>query len=239
MADPPDAKDGASAGASHDPPAERESQRALPALQSSHKSINPYAFSIAVASIVILTKIASYLTPYKLYFTFSSFIYAESHIFRWESLAIKLIIPMLVGFSLYFFPFHWMRITKGSRVNYRIIYRYLSRQSELSARAAGFFSALLMAWPFIIYWDIMMRPDMLNLRFPFLLVYFLYFLSYMYFAGLGVALCKLLLSEILPATETSGISARVSWLEGIRTSALGLMTSAIATYFASTLGTAP
>jgi hypothetical protein len=136
-------------------------------IQPTRESVNPYAFALGTASIVILTKVASFLTPYKLYFTFSSFIYGESKIFRWESLTIKLAIPCVVGFCLYFLPFHWMRITSGSRISYRVLFRYLSRQSELSAKMSGFFSSLLMAWPFIVYWDIMMRPDKLDLKLPF------------------------------------------------------------------------
>jgi hypothetical protein len=216
-----------------------DAEPATGTLRRTRQSINPYGFSVAVAAIVVLTKVASYLTPYKLYFTFSSFLFSESPIFRWEALALKLAIPAVVGFSLYFFPFHWLLMISGSRINYRVLYRYLARQTDLTAKAAGFFSALLMAWPFIVYWDIMMRPDKLNLKLPFLLVYFLYILSYSYFAGLGVALAKLLLKARLPRAATTGISARVSWLESVRTSALGVITSAIAPYFASTLGTAP
>jgi hypothetical protein len=49
---------------------------------SSRISINPYAFAGGMFGAIVLTKVASYLTPYKLYFSFSSFLYSHNSIFR-------------------------------------------------------------------------------------------------------------------------------------------------------------
>jgi hypothetical protein len=204
--------------------------------QVSRKSINPYAFACGVSFIIFFTKISSYLTPYKLYFSFSSFLYSNREIFRWESLTIKLFVPCLVGFLLFYIPFQWMKFTRGSSINHRSIYRYLRFQSDLTANAAGFFSALLMAWPFIVYWDVLMQPDMQHLKPTFLFIYFLYFMSYSYFSGLGVNLARLALRRYLPMRQINGVTERVAWLETIRTSVLGIITSSIATYVASLLG---
>lgn len=199
-------------------------------------SINPYAFASGVFGVVVLTKVASYLTPYKLYFSFSSFLYSYRSIFRWEALTLKLLIPCIVGFLLFYLPFQWMKLTKGSTISYRTIYRYLALQANLTARAVGFFSSLLLAWPFIVYWDVLMEPVLQHLQFPFLCVYFLYFISYSYFAGLGVNLAHLTLREQLPEPRTRDLGGRLAWLETVRTSFMGIVTSAIATYFASILG---
>jgi len=201
-------------------------------------SINPYAFAGGVFAVVFLTKLVSYLTPYKLYFSFSSFLYSHRSIFRWEALGLKLLIPCMVGFLLFYLPCQWMRLG-GSRSGYRVIYRYLALQSDLSARFVGFLSALLLAWPFIIYWDVLMQPDLQHLQFSFLLVYLLYFISYSYFAGLGVNLARFAVRRHLPERATRGIDGRLAWLEAVRTSTLGIITSAIATYFASRLGASP
>jgi hypothetical protein len=71
-----------------------------------------------------------------------------------------------------------MRWTRGSTISYRTIYRYLALQANLTARAVGFFSSLLLAWPFIVYWDVLMQPVLQHLQFQFLCVYFLYFILY-------------------------------------------------------------
>lgn len=205
-------------------------------MDSTRTSINPYGFALGVFGTVLLTKAASYLTPYKLYFSFSSFLYSNRSLFRWEALTIKLLIPCIVGFLLFFVPFRWMMMTQGTAVSYRSIYRYLAQQSDITARSVGFFSALLLAWPFIVYWDILMQPTMQQLRFPFLCVYLLYFVSYSYFAGLGVSLARLAVRKKLPTQATENLEGRLAWLEAVRTSFIGLVTSAIATYFASRLG---
>lgn len=205
-------------------------------MHSPRRSINAPAFLVSVLATILLTKLASYLTPYKLYFSFSSFLFSTRSLFRWEALAIKLVIPAVVGFLAFYLPFQWMQMPADGTRSYWSIYRYLAQQSESTARAAGFFSALLLAWPFIIYWDILMDPTLQHLRFPFMCVYLLYFASYAYFAGLGIELARLVLRHRLPAAATRETSTRLAWVEAVRTSFMGVVTSAIATYFASRLG---
>jgi hypothetical protein len=185
---------------------------------------------------VVLTKAVSYLTPYKLYFSFSSFLYSVRGNFRWEALILKLSIPIVVGFLLFILPFQWMKLTRGSTLSYRTIYRYLALQASLSARATGFFSSLLLAWPFIVYWDVLMHPVLQPLQFPFLCVYFLYFVSFSYFGGFGVDLARLVVREQLPKPSTTDLPGHLAWLDAVRTSFLGIVTSAIATFLASMLG---
>jgi hypothetical protein len=205
-------------------------------MAATRASVNLAGFVGGVFATVFLTKAASYLTPYKLYFSFSSFLYGTRSIFRWEALTIKLLIPVIVGFLLFVGPFYWMLATQGSAFSVRTFYRYLAQQSDLTARSVGFFAALLMAWPFIVYWDILMEPTMIGFRFPFLCVYLLYFVSYAYFAGLGVSLGRLVVRDRLPKQATENLGGRLAWLEAVRTSFIGIVTSGIATYFASRLG---
>ena len=201
----------------------------------SGSTINVYGLTLGIFGMVMLTKVASFLTPYKLYFSFSAFLFNDRAIFKWEALAIKLLIPCLMGFALFYLPYRWMIWTRGSNVNYRRIYRYLAKEAHLTAVVVGFFAALLMAWPFIVYWDILQRPDLLSLRFPFLCVYLLYFVSYAYFAGFGVSLARFLLRKKLPENLVADSGDRVAWAEAIRTSLIGIVTSGIATYLAASL----
>jgi hypothetical protein len=211
----------------------RASHRARP-----RSSVNVFALGGGILAVVALTRLASYLTPYKLYFSFSSFLYSDRSLFRGEALAIKLMIPVVTGFLLFYLPFQWMVATRGSRVSYVALYRYLSRDSELSARTVGFLSALLLAWPFIVFWDVLMQPNMQDLRLAFVFVYFLYFVSYSYFAGLGVSLARLALRRRLPDKVSQNAAGKLAWVDAVRTSFLGLVTSGIATYLAATLGSA-
>jgi len=198
-------------------------------------SVNIYGFTIGVFAVILLTKIASFLTPYKLYFSFTSMLFDDRAAFKWEALVIKLLIPCVTGFCLFYLPYRWMIWTRGSTVNYRRLFRYLRNEARLTATAAAFFAALLSAWPFVVYWDILQRPDLIALRLPFLFVYLLYFCSYAYFAGFGVSLALVMLRGQLPDALTFDASKRVAWLDAIRLSFMGIVTSGIATYLAAML----
>lgn len=199
-------------------------------------SINPIAFFFGILGIITFTKLSSFLTPYKLYFSFSSFLFSHRDLFKWESLAIKLLIPVIVGFLLYYIPFYFMLWTRGSNISFNTIYRYLYRQSMATAMMSSFFAALLLAWPYIVYWDILIQPELIEYFFPFVCIYILYFISYAYFSGLGVNLAAIMISRNIPVPGARKLKKEIVWLDAVRQSMMGIITSAIATYFATALG---
>jgi hypothetical protein len=211
------------------------SDSATPVAWEGVKAVNIYGFTLGIFATLMLTKLASYLTPYKLYFSFTSMLYDDRAAFKWEALIIKLAIPCIVGFCLFYLPHRWMVWTRDGSRSYRRIFRYLAREARLTAMATGFFTALLSAWPFIVYWDVLQRPDLIDRRLPFLFVYLLYFIAYAYFTGFGVSLAQLVLRQSLTRSMNADIPQRVAWFDAIRTSFFGLVTSAIATYLASGL----
>lgn len=199
-------------------------------------SVNPEAFAIGIFLIVTLSKLASYLTPYKMYFSFSAFMFSGGEQ-RWHGLAIKLLIPSIAGYLLYAVPFRWLAMTR-SNSGLREVYRYLAREAATTARLAGFFSALLMAWPFLAFWDVLMEPSLQHLRLQFLVVYFLYFVAYAYFADLGVSLARLSVRSRLPSNATRDLNQGISWLSAVHASLMGTVTSAIATFLVAQLASA-
>jgi hypothetical protein len=50
----------------------------------SGSTINLYGLTFGVFGMVLLTKVASFLTPYKLYFSFSAFLFNDRAIFKWR-----------------------------------------------------------------------------------------------------------------------------------------------------------
>jgi len=213
-----------------------ESSSSLDPIEQRNYSIHPVAFLSGLFGILCLTKLSDYLTPYKLYFSFSSFFFDDTTraTHRWEALGIKLLIPFVVGFSIFYILVHiYVHFDKNGLSPPTLA--YITEQAEITTRYSGFFSALLMAWPFLVYWDIMIRPDLANYRWGYLIVYILYALSYGYFCMLGVLIAKLYMNNLLPKLSTAGISDRLSWLQGIRSSFLGIVTTAIATFLATRL----
>lgn len=200
-----------------------------------HTSINPTGLIIGVTLVVLLTKISSFLTPYKIYFSFSSFFIEDASDNRWIALTIKLVIPIIVGFILFAVPFFWLLRASTTRLHLFLYYRYLARQATVTAVAACVAAALLQAWPFIQYWDVLMRPDYGDVQLPFMVAYALYLVSYGYFAQLGIYLAKIAYRSHLPRLETEEAIAGVGWLELIRTTVVGAIPTALATLYTGLL----
>lgn len=204
----------------------------LPAVATAQGSLNPIAFTLGIAVIFLLSRAASYLTPFKLYFSFQSFLFSTDDQLKWTSLGIKLAIPALVGFCLFYLPFRWLSL---STTKHPFLALYLQYQADLTARCSAFFAALLMAWPFIIYWDLMAPPNLYDHRIAFYFIYLLYFISYSYFASLGVLIAKSVAGETLSKLEKLEISKAINVMEAVRKSAMGVLTSAFATYLSTYL----
>ena len=200
-------------------------------------NINLIWFSLGVFSVVVMTKLSSYLAPHKLYFTFSSFLYSSGSFMKWESLAIKLLIPFIVGFLIFYVPFLLLQSMPVNSVRTRSIYDYLRNQSVLTARASAFFAALLLAWPLIVHWDILISPALRSLRTQYLLVYFIYFVAYSYFAGSGVYFAHYILRNRLPSVFNCSTDGGVSWILSLQSAVIGVITSAIATNLISLIAT--
>src|SRR5262245_53317646 len=76
----------------------------FPSTASRHTlSANIPAFIFVIGWTIALTKMSSYLAPFDLYFTFSSFVFGVGHV-RPEALAIKLLIPFSAGFLVFYLP---------------------------------------------------------------------------------------------------------------------------------------
>jgi hypothetical protein len=215
----------------------KEALEVSPQRSAVRASINPYAFTLGLGSIFLLTRVASYLTPFKLYFSFQSFLFATDDRLKWTSLGIKLAIPAVVAFCLFYLPFRWINLADDRGAD-RPVARYLAFQAELSAKAAAFFGALLMAWPFIVYWDLMVPPNLNEHRIAFYFIYLLYLISYAYFAAFGILVAKWFSGQSLNAFQKFEIEKTVGLIEGVRTSAMGVLTSAFATYLSTNLATA-
>jgi hypothetical protein len=208
----------------------------MPKATYSASRLNLWAFALGVSSIIVANKLVSYLTPFKLYFTFSWFLYGEKAAHKWEALTIKLLIPTLVGFLLFYVPYFFLRRIGAPERWLMSTYRYLRRDALVTAQAAGFFAAFVLAWPLIAYWDLLMAPELQDKKAVFFLVYPLYFAAYYYFAGLGVALATLTTRNQLPEHIFERERTRLGWIEATQHTFMGIATSALATYLASSLG---
>ena len=97
--------------------------------------------------------------------------------------------------------------------------------------ASGVSAAVLQTWPMIEYWDVLVQPEYYRFRLSFLLIYFLYFISYGYFALLGVYLGKIQYRRYLPVGEASQAIAGVQWIDAIRAALIASASTGIAAFY--------
>lgn len=188
------------------------------------------AFAATVFGLVILHKLVSFLTPYQLYFSFSSFLYNQTGVLRWQSLAVKLALPTVFAFAFYVLTFRFLLLVRSYGRTSESPQAFLRDEAEASLKYGALFAAILLAWPFLVYWDILIEPDLRERRFAFTVSYLLYFSAYYFFAGFGVQLAKLYLSRSHkddPLLETS--VGAFKWTEPVREAIAGTVTSTVAT----------
>lgn len=187
--------------------------------------VNILFFSMQVVAVILLTRLSSYLGPFDLYFTFQSLFFGTESVFSPLALVIKLAIPALAGFTLV-----CLSVTLVAAISVDTLQRMSASKIVLSVQSGGFAAAVLLAWPMIVHWDALAAERISALREPFLLIYSLYAISFFYFSGLGAGLARRMLNK---PTE-----AGVSWGSLVAQTALGTVTTVVATFLLSELGIA-
>jgi len=199
-------------------------------------TVNLLGLVAGISLIIVITKLSSYLQFWKLYFSFSSFVYSAGEDVRWESVLIKLLIPFLAGFTIYYLPARFSLTQQGNRFSSRIN-SYLANESELTAASSGFLSALLLAWPFISFWDMFALRELREKKEIFYVIYILYFFSYAYVSMLGAKLGKIRhMTQTLGKDESASKEISLEWRKSAKPLAMGVLSSVLATVLTQYLG---
>ncbi|MCR0982234.1 hypothetical protein [Roseomonas populi] len=185
----------------------------------------------ALALVVLIARLASLILPPDLYFTFESFLFEKTAELRYYALALKLAAPVAAGFLVVALPV-WLAGDGGP------VRRRQLRALHPSLFVAGSAAAFLMAWPFILYWDVFAAPAVREQKPAFLMAYLFYFAAFGYFCLLGGNLAQLLLRRRMPASMVAFAERNVTWADSLRLAVLGSFTTIVATAIADLLGKA-
>lgn len=147
-------------------------------------SINPRLFVFSLIAFLVATRLYALVTPSGLYFTFSAFIFNNRDLDKAIALILKLLVPFLVGALLVWALYRADRVQAGLNRD-RTIRAMVMDQATASISMAGAMTALLMAWPYILLWDILIDPTLAQYRFVYTFAYFLYIFAYGLFALSG------------------------------------------------------
>ncbi len=166
------------------------------------KSVDPFALVLALLVNFAAIRLGSYLLPDAFYFSFSAFLFDNRDLVKPVALAIKLATPFLTAFALTAAVMALLRVQRDFILpgrTPRLDLAALARdQLPLTLAFAAFFAALLMAWPYILLWDLLIDPSLVRYRLIYLVAYFAYFTGYALFALAGANTAVTLLAPDRP-----------------------------------------
>lgn len=195
------------------------------------ESINPPIFVAATLVNLFIIKVAAYLLPNRVYFSFSSFLFDDRSILKLQAVALKLALPFVAAFVLAAVV-RWIRRTRVQMFGEsQTLDHIIQEQLEMTLMSAAFLSALLMAWPYILLWDLLIDPRISSQRLLFLLAYVIYFFGYAYFARAGAQAVAVIMSsdrKSEPVTLLTIVDHPV--VKPIVTSICGTIATAIAAF---------
>lgn len=148
------------------------------------KSINPILLLFALLINLFAMRFGSFFLPDKMYFSFSSFLFDTRDLDKPTAIAFKLLVPFLVSFAT-MLGLIWFGRLQERTFGPGWIGKLLSDQAVLTLGAAAFAAVLLMAWPYILLWDILVAPELGSQRMIFLVAYVAYFIATTLFAVAG------------------------------------------------------
>lgn len=147
---------------------------------------------------LLLIRFAAFFLPDRLYFSFSSFLFDTKDLDKPAAIAIKLSFPFfsafLVGFVIILAARHLYR--RDFADNDAIWAEYAN-----SVGFGAFAAAFVMAWPYILLWDVLVDPLVSQHRLIFLISYFAYFVAAGLFALAGFNLSLALSNRRLEPTK--------------------------------------
>lgn len=136
-------------------------------------SLHPALLVIALFGNLIAMRMGSYFLPDRLYFSFSAFLFDSRDLEKTTAVGFKLLVPYAVSALLMLAALAWARTRAGATAG--AASEQLRREGPATLAFAACFAAILMAWPYILLWDLLIAPELSTRRIPFLLAYMFYF----------------------------------------------------------------
>lgn len=200
-------------------------------------SISPTLLVLAILANLAVVRLNGILLPDSLYFSFSAFLFDNRDLDRPLALAAKLAMPFLVAFAA-IAAIHALRNARQKATGHPGPFdRLLEEQANATLVAAAFATAFLLAWPYILLWDLLIDPEYHRYRLLYTLAYMAYFIGYGYFALAGANTARALMArQETRAALTLGTLIDQPFIRPLANAATGSLTTALATFLATRVG---
>lgn len=148
-------------------------------------SMSPLLFAVGLICNLFAVRFAGYFLPDRMYFSFSAFLFDTRDLDKPTAIAAKLMVPFLVSLLLTAVLFRIRRMQQSVAGPGQWAEVVVESQAAISLTFAAAFCAILMAWPYILLWDLLIDPAVASERLTFLVAYVAYFLATGFFAMAG------------------------------------------------------
>lgn len=177
------------------------------------RSINPSLLVISILINLTAMRLGSFFLPDRMYFSFSSFLFETRDLNRPAAIIAKLLVPFFVAFCITLLLIYLRKLQQASFGPDKWAEIVLKDQVVITLSFATFFSVFLMAWPYILLWDMLISSELVIHRMTFLVAYIAYFFAASLFAAAGT---NTAISIMTPRTDRSPIT-----LKTLTTSSIG------------------
>ncbi|MGQ0564039.1 MAG: hypothetical protein ACT4OK_03075 [Gemmobacter sp.] len=148
-------------------------------------SISPLLFCVGLLTNLFAVRFAGYFLPDRMYFSFSAFLFDTRDLDKPTAIAAKLAVPFLVSLVLTLVLFRIRKMQQSVAGPGQWAEVVLDSQVAITLTFSATFCAVLMAWPYILLWDMLIDPALAPERLTFLFAYTAYFVATGFFAMAG------------------------------------------------------
>lgn len=200
-------------------------------------SLSPTLFVLAILGNLAVVRLQGLLLPDSLYFSFSAFLFENRDLDRPLALAAKLAMPFLLSFAAILVIDRLRKARETATGSAGPFDRLMTEQATASLVGGAFATAFLLAWPYILLWDLLIDPEFHRYRLLYTLAYMAYFTGFAYFALAGANTARALLAQDGPRPPlTLATLIDQPFLRPIANAATGSLTTAVAAFLAMRAG---
>jgi hypothetical protein len=200
------------------------------------QSINPALLAIAAFVNFFTIRISGLFLPDQYYFSFSAFLFDTRDLDKPIAITIKLMMPFVVAFLIAISVLMLRKARNDHEFSVDRIDAMLETQLSLTLAFSAMFVSVLMAWPNILLWDILVMAELQPYRLLFLAAYFAYFVSVFYFAMAGANAAFAAFGSRLGSGITLSFLSTRPFVQPAWELATGALSASLATFLATRVG---
>lgn len=200
------------------------------------RSIHPVLLVMGILLFLLVNRVYAIILPDRFYFSFSAFLLDNRDLAKLPALVVRLSQPFLVSFVAMLALRRLASVQSSALGRAGSFDRLSTDQAALTLAFAAGFTALLLAWPYILLWDILIDPALAPYRVLYLVAYLAYVVGVGFFALSGAETARVLWSTAETSRFSISALRDAEALRPVYNALSGSLATAVATFLATRAG---